>query len=69
MVPAPSPSLVENVDLIKGIFEHFNLDIKTHNKYPLQPVAVEEVEAPLEVQAALEVHDEPVQAPLVLGAS
>ena len=60
MVPAPSPSLVENIDLIKGIFEHFNLDIKTHNKYPLQPVAVEEVEAPLEVQAALEVHDEPV---------
>ena len=33
MVPAPSPSLVENVDLIKGIFEHFTLDIKTHNKY------------------------------------
>ena len=37
------------------------------------PVAVEEVEvplevqAPLDVQAALEVHDEPVEAPLVLG--
>ena len=59
-------SMVENVDLIKGIFDHFNLDIKTHNIYPPQPVAVEEVEvplevqAPLDVQAALEVHDEPV---------
>ena len=66
-------SMVENVDLIKGIFDHFNLDIKTHNIYPPMPVAVEEVEvplevqAPLDVQAALEVHDEPVEAPLVLG--
>ena len=66
-------SMVENVDLIKGIFDHFNLDIKTHNIYPSLPVAAEEVEVPLEVQAphdvqaALEVHDEPVEAPLVLG--
>ena len=32
-------SMVENVDLIKGIFDHFNLDIKTPNIYPPQPVA------------------------------
>ena len=35
---SPSHStMVENVDLIKGIFEHFNLDVKTHCKFPPPP--------------------------------
>ena len=35
---SPSHStMVENVDLIKGIFEHFNLDVKTHCKFPPTP--------------------------------
>ena len=35
---SPSHStMVENVDIIKGIFSHFNLDVKTHCLFPPPP--------------------------------
>ena len=34
---ASHSTMVENVDLIKGIFSHFNLDMRTHCKYSPPP--------------------------------
>ena len=55
----------DNVDLIKGIFDYFNLDWKTHNKFPA-PAAEIPVEDPQVVtednvflyQAAVENRDD-----------
>ena len=55
---SPSHStMVENVDLIKGIFAHFNLDIRTHCKFP-PPPAEDHEEQPDEILAAEDLHQQ-----------
>ena len=49
---SPSHStMVENVDLIKGIFAHFNLDMRTHCRFPPPPAEDNEEEQPEEIRA------------------
>ena len=42
---APShSSMVENVDLIRSIFSHFNLDMKAYNRFPEPEAQVDELQ-------------------------
>ena len=58
---ASHSTMVENVDLIKGIFSYFNLDMKTHCKYPPQPAEdpVEPQQKQPPAEADLENHEVP----------
>ena len=56
----------KNVDLIKGIFDYYHLDMEMHNKYPtpageipLEPLVIEDnVDEVLLYQAAVENRDD-----------
>ena len=63
---ASHSTMVENVDLIKGIFSYFNLDMKTHCKYPPQPAEdpVEPQQEQPQAEADLENHE---AAPVPVG--
>ena len=37
-------SLEDNVDVIRGIFDFYNLNVKTHCKFPVMPAEVQEEE-------------------------
>ena len=61
-------SMVENVDLIRGIFSHFNLDMKTHNRFPVPEAQVDELheqDADLQAEVQLDrVEEEEVELEL-----
>lgn len=51
---ASHSTMVENVDLIKGIFSHFNLNMRTHCKYPSPPAEDHEELQELPAEASAE---------------
>ena len=56
--------MVENVDLIKGIFSHFNLDMRTHCKYSPPPAEDHEELEELPAEAPAEQVGEELEEPL-----
>ena len=61
---ASHSTMVENVDLFKGIFSHFNLDMRTHCKYSPPPAEDHEELEELPAEAPAEQVGEELEEPL-----